>query len=64
MELYIIEAIKEGLIVAKLDQFQETVAFKKINLRALRKEDYTKLQNELSAAANHLRILSSSKNDE
>lgn len=36
VEFYIIDAIKEGILKAKLDQFQETVIISGVNFRALR----------------------------
>ena len=36
VEFYMIDAIKEGILKAKLDQFQETVIISGVNFRALR----------------------------
>lgn len=38
VQSYLIDAIQEGVIKAKLDEYQETVIINRINFRALRQD--------------------------
>lgn len=54
VEFYIIDAIKEGILNAKLDQFEEAVIITGVNFRALRAEERAKLQKDITEICDKL----------
>lgn len=61
MESYIIEAIQNGLLKAKIDEFQETILIHQVKFRALRPEDSASLQKNISTLAGKLEQIASAQ---